>query len=217
MTRRCDAVSVPDRHIPDYPQPRCSSYAWLGLGEIEELPGSCREGHEGQGRPLLCVIRVKAVGIVYLNRSSLVSLRTGTSISAWPPSSTSGEQPSWTENHTTIQPDHLLLLLRHAGLIPTPGPLHLLLHAAWNMFLHALQTFQVSDQTSLLPQDLSSPCELKCSPIPHPIPFFICFVHLPIPKIILAVLFLHFTVRVKTISLSVLSAQHKVWHTVGVQ
>lgn len=59
--------------------PRRFSYAWLGLGEIEELPGSGGEGHVGQWGALLGVVRVKAIGVVHLGRSSQE-----VSLGAWP-------------------------------------------------------------------------------------------------------------------------------------
>lgn len=64
----------------------CSSTAGLDW-EIEGLPGSCREGHVGQWRALLWVVRVKAVGVVHLGRNSLeMSLGAARDIPAWPPS-----------------------------------------------------------------------------------------------------------------------------------
>ena len=95
-----EVISAPDRHIPDLRLPWGSSYAWLKLGETEELPGSCGEGHIGQWGALLWVVRVKAIGVVHLGRSGQ-----GVGESGWPihPSLVL-TLPLDGENLTTIQP-----------------------------------------------------------------------------------------------------------------
>lgn len=149
--------------------PPCSSYAWFGLGEIEELPGSCGERHVGQWGALLWVVRIKAIGIVHLGRISL-----GVSLGGWP------SYPSLApilqldrENITTIQPHPLLSVVQifqaHYNHWAFAHPVS----SAWNRLLPALHTFQVSAQISLPPQGLSSPLELKCPP-PHSSFSFFC-------------------------------------------
>lgn len=64
-------VSAPDRQIPDLPLALVFLLRLAWTGEMKELPGSCREGHEGQRGALLWVVQVKTIGVVHLSRSRL--------------------------------------------------------------------------------------------------------------------------------------------------
>jgi hypothetical protein len=107
----------------------CSLNTWLGLGKIEALPGSCREGYVGQRGALLWIVGVKAVRVVHLDRNSLgvslgsFALPRPLGLSSWRESAFAPFYPRLTAIQPCLPPSSVGL---PGSCLPTSGPLHLL-------------------------------------------------------------------------------------------